>query len=87
MDQVQREWHDVYRQEIRRRDEEIERLNNEQIRLFLTTRDLRKFGEFLSSVGERLDSIQEQVDKIQNNIFSPRGNRVQREVGFTWNQQ
>jgi len=87
MDQVQREWHDVYRQEIKLRDEEIERLNNEQIRLFLTTRDLRKFGEFLSSVGERLDSIQEQVDKIQNNRFSPRGNSVQREVGFTWNQQ
>ena len=87
MDQVQREWHDVYRQEIKLRDEEIERLNNEQIRLFLTTRDLRKFGEFLSSVGERLDSIQEQVDKIQNNRFSPRENTVQREVGFTWNQQ
>ena len=87
MDQPQREWHGVYRQEIRRRDEEIERLNNEQINIFMTTRDLRKFGEFLSSGGERLDSIQEQVDKIQNNRFSPRGNSVQREVGFTWNQQ
>ena len=87
MDQVQREWHGVYRQEIRRRDEEIERLNNEQINILMTTRDIRKFGEFLRSVGERLDSIQQQVDKIQNNKFSPRENTVQREVGFTWNQQ
>ena len=87
MEQAQREWHDVYRQEIKRRDEEIERLSNEQINILMTTRDLRKFGEFLSSVGERLDSIQEQVDKIQNNRFSPRENSVQREVGFQWNQQ
>ena len=87
MDQAQREWHGVYRQEIRRRDEEIERLNNEQINIFMTTRDLRKFGEFLRGVGERLASIQQQVDKIENNRFSPRGNSVQREVGFTWNQQ
>ena len=86
MDQAQREWHGVYRQEIRRRDEDIERLNNEQINLFMTTRALRKFGEFLRGVGERLDSIQQQVDKIENNRFSPRGNSVQREVGFTWNQ-
>ena len=87
MDQAQREWHGVYRQEIRRRDEEIERLNNEQINIFMTTRDLRKFGEFLRGVGERLDSIQQQVDKIENNRFSPRGNSVQRYVGITWNQQ
>ncbi len=87
MDQAQREWHGVYRQEIRRRDEEIERLNNEQINIFMTTRDLRKFGEFLRGVGERLDSIQQQVDKIENNRFSPRGNSVQSAVGFTWHQQ
>ena len=87
MEQAQKEWHGVYRQEIKRRDEEIERLSNEQINILMTTRDLRKFGEFLSSVGERLDSIQEQVDKIQNNRFSPRENNVQREVGCQWNQQ
>tara|TARA_R100001244_G_scaffold131613_1_gene105137 strand:+ start:61 stop:324 length:264 start_codon:yes stop_codon:yes gene_type:complete len=87
MEQAQREWHGVYRQEIKRRDEEIERLSNEQINILLRTRDLRQFGEFLSGVEERLDAIQEQVDKIQNNRFSPRENSVQREVGFQWNQQ
>ena len=87
MEQAQKEWHGVYRQEIKRRDEEIERLNNEQINILLRTRDLRQFGEFLSGVEERLDAIQEQVDKIQNNRFSPRENSVQREVGFQWNQQ
>ena len=87
MEQAQREWHGVYRQEIKRRDEEIERLNNEQINILLRTRDLRQFGEFLSGVEEKLDAIQEQVDKIQNNRFSPRENSVQREVGFQWNQQ
>jgi len=85
MEQAQKEWHGVYRQEIKRRDEEIERLNNEQINILLRTRDLRQFGEFLSGVEERLDAIQEQVDKIQNNRFSPRENSVQREVGFQWN--
>ena len=87
MEQAQREWHGVYRQEIKRRDEEIERLSNEQINILLRTRDLRQFGEFLSGVEERLDAIQEQVDKIQNSKFSPRENSVQREVGFQWNQQ
>lgn len=87
MEQAQREWHGVYRQEIKRRDEEIERLSNEQINILLRTRDLRQFGEFLSGVEEKLDAIQEQVDKIQNNRFSPRENSVQREVGFQWNQQ
>ena len=87
MEQAQKEWHGVYRQEIKRRDEEIERLSNEQINILLRTRDLRQFGEFLSGVEERLDAIQEQVDKIQNNRFSPRENSVQREVGFQWNQQ
>ena len=87
MEQAQREWHGVYRQEIKRRDEEIERLSNEQINILLRTRDLRQFGEFLSGVEEKLDAIQEQVDKIQNSKFSPRENSVQREVGFQWNQQ
>ena len=87
MEQAQKEWHGVYRQEIKRRDEEIERLSNEQINILLRTRDLRQFGEFLSGVEEKLDAIQEQVDKIQNNRFSPRENSVQREVGFQWNQQ
>ena len=69
------EWCPILKLEISRRDNELERINNEQINFFMSTRDLRMLENFLSSIGTRLDLILGDKSSAPSSLNSPSRSR------------
>ena len=64
-------WCPILKLELKRRDDELERINNEQINFIMSTRDLRVLENFLSGIGTRLDLILDSQDRGVSSLNSP----------------